>query len=119
MSIDSLILDTLSLPQTSLLKLQDTDRIRLARQAKVKAARLRISQRSVLIVNGAHVSVDSLVLDGALVVDAVPEAHVRIDGLSVENKGWRWMALKPDKPMKEEWAIRCDTSDLLKSHQHS
>ena len=75
-------------------------------QAKVKPARLRVSARSVLVINAPDVAMESLVLDGALVVDAVPGASVTIDGLSVDNSGWKWMALKPDKPMKEEWAIR-------------
>ena len=37
----------------------------------------------------------------------------------MESKGWRWMALKPDKPMKEEWAIRCDSCVLLKLHEQN
>ena len=75
-------------------------------QAKAKPACMRISQRSVLAINGPNVQVMALVLDGTLLVDAVPEAQVTIDGLSVNNEGWRWMGLKPNKPMTENMAIR-------------
>ena len=73
----------------------------------MRPACLRISQRSVLVINAPKAEIRDLVLDGTLLVDAAPEAEVLIDGLHVENKGWRWMALKPDKPMTEEMAIRC------------
>lgn len=75
-------------------------------QAKSQPACIRMSLRSVLVIGAPHVEIRDLVLDGTLLVDAAPEAQVLIDGLHVENKGWRWMALKPDKPMTEEMAMR-------------
>ena len=79
----------------------------------MRPACLRISQRSVLVINAPGAEIRGLVLDGVLLVDAAPEAAVLIDGLHVENKGWRWMALKPDKPMTEEMAIRWEPQACL------
>ena len=77
-----------------------------ALQAKVKPARLRIGQNAALVINARDVTIDSLVLEGSLLIDAIPEASLRIDGLHVQNKSWNLRVLNPDKPMKEEWAIR-------------
>jgi UDP-sugar pyrophosphorylase len=49
---------------------------------------VRISDRSVLLVEGGGVTVKSLDLDGTLVVRAAPGAKVVIDGLVVKNEGW-------------------------------
>lgn len=78
----------------------------MALQKKVNAPRLHLSSSAVLVVNGRDVTIESLRLDGALVVDAVPGAHLTIDGLHVHNDGWRWMGLSPNKPMTEIMAIR-------------
>uniref|UniRef100_M8BEG3 UTP-monosaccharide-1-phosphate uridylyltransferase n=1 Tax=Aegilops tauschii TaxID=37682 RepID=M8BEG3_AEGTA len=46
-----------------------------------------VSQRSVLVINGRNVVIDGLSLDGALIVNSVDEAEVKVTG-HVENKGW-------------------------------
>lgn len=38
---------------------------------------LQISQRSTLVLDGAHISLENVSLDGALVLRAIPEAEVR------------------------------------------
>ncbi|KAL5704498.1 UTP-monosaccharide-1-phosphate uridylyltransferase [Ranunculus cassubicifolius] len=47
----------------------------------------KISQRSTLVIKGRHVVIDDLYLDGALVVNSIDQAEVKLEGL-VENKGW-------------------------------
>ncbi len=79
----------------------------LCLQAKVDAAKVRLSKDAALVINGADVHIKSLDLDGALVIDAAPDASLVIDGLKVQNKGWKWQALNPNKPMTEEQMIRC------------
>ena len=68
---------------------------------------MRLSASSALVISGADVSIRGLDLDGAMVVEAGPGARVVIDGARVRNGGWRWQALKPEKPMTEEQSIRC------------
>ncbi|KAM1726590.1 hypothetical protein ACFX12_017342 [Malus domestica] len=46
-----------------------------------------ISQRSTLVIKGRNVFINSLSLDGALVIDPVDDAEVKVEG-SVVNKGW-------------------------------
>ena len=75
-------------------------------QAKLDAAKVRLSKDAALVISGADVHIKSLDLDGALVVDAAPGARLVIDGLRVQNKGWKWQALNPNKPMTEEQMIR-------------
>lgn len=55
---------------------------------------LLLSPLSVLLLDGAHITIRNLRVDGALVVRAVPGARVVIDGLSVSNKGWAWTPLE-------------------------
>ncbi|KAI4337869.1 hypothetical protein L6164_016237 [Bauhinia variegata] len=46
-----------------------------------------ITQRSTLAINGQHIILEDLSLDGALVIDAIDAAEVKVGG-SVQNKGW-------------------------------
>lgn len=47
-----------------------------------------------LLLDGPDIHIKNLRVDGALVVKAVPGAHVVIDGLSVSNAGWSWTPLE-------------------------
>ncbi|KAG5525127.1 hypothetical protein RHGRI_031715 [Rhododendron griersonianum] len=46
-----------------------------------------ISQKSTLVVNGSNIFLEDLSLDGALVINSVIDAEVKVGG-SVQNKGW-------------------------------
>lgn len=46
-----------------------------------------VTQRSTMVIKGRNVLIDGLSLDGALVVDCIDEAEVKVEG-SVQNKGW-------------------------------
>ncbi|CAM0909705.1 unnamed protein product [Alopecurus aequalis] len=65
-----------------------------------------VSQRSVLVINGQNIVIDGLSLDGALIVNSVDEAEVKVTG-HVENKAWtiRHISHK-DTSEKEETRIR-------------
>lgn len=39
-------------------------------------------------------------------LQASRKAKLVVDGLKLQNKGWKWQALKPEKPMTEEQYIR-------------
>ncbi|XP_048540407.1 UDP-sugar pyrophosphorylase [Triticum urartu] len=65
-----------------------------------------VSQRSVLVINGRNVVIDGLSLDGALIVNSVDEAEVKVTG-HVENKGWTIQHVDHrDTSEKEETRIR-------------
>lgn len=59
-------------------------------------ASVKISRRSTLIVDGADVTIESLELDGALVIRAAPGAKVVIRGLAVTNAGHDFVPLGDD-----------------------
>jgi UDP-sugar pyrophosphorylase len=65
-----------------------------------------ISQRSTLVLQGPGVVVHSLALDGALVVRAVPGAHVTIKRLAVRNVGWALTPLVPGEAVPDSLKIR-------------
>lgn len=46
-----------------------------------------ISQKSTLVINGSNIFLEDLSLDGALVINSVIDAEVKVGG-SVQNKGW-------------------------------
>lgn len=65
-----------------------------------------ITQGSAWIVEGAHVTIESLDLDGALVLEAGPETHVTVRGLKVQNAGWARKELDPETDYPEDVRIR-------------
>jgi UDP-sugar pyrophosphorylase len=56
-------------------------------------ASIRISRRSALVVRGAGVTIRSLVLDGALEIEAEPGASIDVRSLLVRNRGWEFREL--------------------------
>jgi len=46
-----------------------------------------ISQRSTMAIKGRNIFLEDLSLDGALLIDAIEDAEVKVRG-SVQNKGW-------------------------------
>jgi UDP-sugar pyrophosphorylase len=71
-------------------------------------AAIDISAKSSLLVDGENITLQALSLDGALVIHAVPGAHVKVDGLRVQNAGWRFKELTPEeeKSVEQKYAIR-------------
>mmetsp|Transcript_22501 Transcript_22501/g.31562 ORF Transcript_22501/g.31562 Transcript_22501/m.31562 type:complete len:709 (-) Transcript_22501:250-2376(-) len=66
----------------------------------------KITKRSALVLEGQHLKVKNLDLDGSLVIRAGPECFVTVDGLSVQNKGWDLEELPEDADVPETVAIR-------------
>lgn len=65
-----------------------------------------ISQKSTLVINGRNIFLEGLSLDGALVVNSVDEAEVKVGG-SVQNKGWNLENVDyKDTTVPEEVRIR-------------
>jgi UDP-sugar pyrophosphorylase len=56
----------------------------------VQPSELHVAADSVLVLDGANISIRSLRVEGALVIRAAPGARVRVDNLTVNNKGWEW-----------------------------
>ena len=72
----------------------------------VNGKAVRITQRSSLVVDGHHVTIKALDLDGALVVRAGPDSHVTVDGLVVKNAGWALQELDDSQAHPETVQIR-------------
>ena len=72
---------------------------------------IKVTNSSALVLRGAGIVVESLDLDGALDVVAVPGAHVTIKGLTVRNAGLEFVPLTQETAEKvAEWKkIRCFT----------
>lgn len=67
---------------------------------------VNISKRSSLVLDGHHLKINGLELDGALVIRAGENSHVTVNGLAVNNKGWELVELDPDQSYPEHVAIR-------------
>ena len=74
--------------------------------AKVRGDDNTISERSSLVLEGHHLTIQNLDLDGALVIKAGDETHVTVDGLRVENKGWELVENEAGADYPETVAIR-------------
>lgn len=65
-----------------------------------------VSQRSTLVINGQNVVLEDLSLDGAVVVNSIDDAEVKVGG-SVQNKGWTIESVDyKDTSFPEEIRIR-------------
>mmetsp|Transcript_37345 Transcript_37345/g.89822 ORF Transcript_37345/g.89822 Transcript_37345/m.89822 type:complete len:602 (-) Transcript_37345:268-2073(-) len=82
-----------------------------------KAGAVKISQRSTLVLDGADIVVESLTLDGALIIKAVPGAKVVVRA-SISNDGGKFVALPPDHPNEIE-RMRGFRIDLTGAQQHN
>jgi len=76
-----------------------------------------ISARSTLIIEG-DVTIENLVLDGALVIKAAPGGRITIKDLTVRNTGWEVLALDGvnlPEPVHEEsgWLDRIKTQEVI------
>lgn len=69
-------------------------------------AQVKISQKSTLVVEGPGVVFESLEVDGALTIKAVPGAKVTIRGLKVVNKGWELKQLEAGEAVPDSLKIR-------------
>ena len=67
---------------------------------------VKISERSSLIIDGHHITIQGLELDGALVIRTGDDTHVTVDGLSVSNDGWTLEELDPAVDYPEMVRIR-------------
>jgi len=66
--------------------------------------KIKISPRSTLVIEGEDVVLESLDLDGALVIRASPGAKVVVKNLTIKNDGWQFVPVKPGDDPK--YAIR-------------
>jgi UDP-sugar pyrophosphorylase len=76
-----------------------------------KDGSVSISKDSAVVLEGHHLTVKNLQVDGALVIRAGPDSHVTVDGLSVANKGWSLQELDPAVEYPEHVRIRGYTMD--------
>ena len=73
-------------------------------KSKFSDIAVKISNKSVLTLNGADIYVNGLTLDGSLSVSAVNEAKVTLDELAVTNEGWPQVAISEKKRKKYKGA---------------
>ncbi|XP_074280202.1 UDP-sugar pyrophosphorylase [Silene latifolia] len=65
-----------------------------------------VSQKSTMVIKGRNVFIEGLALDGALLVDSIDEAEVKVEG-SVQNSGWILENVDyKDETLPEEIRIR-------------
>eukprot|EP00531_Pseudo-nitzschia_arenysensis_P009560 CAMPEP_0116133172 /NCGR_PEP_ID=MMETSP0329-20121206/9961_1 /TAXON_ID=697910 /ORGANISM="Pseudo-nitzschia arenysensis, Strain B593" /LENGTH=697 /DNA_ID=CAMNT_0003627779 /DNA_START=67 /DNA_END=2160 /DNA_ORIENTATION=+ len=74
--------------------------------AKIQGDANKITERSSLVLEGHHLTIKDLDLDGALVIKAGDETHVTVEGLKVQNKGWELVENEAGKDYPETVAIR-------------
>jgi UDP-sugar pyrophosphorylase len=74
--------------------------------SKIQGDDNKISERSSLVLEGHHLTIKNLDLDGALVIKAGDDTHVTVDGLKVQNKGWELVENEAGTDYPENVAIR-------------
>ena len=79
---------------------------------------MSITKRSSLILDGHHLTIKGLELDGALVIRTGQDSHVAVDGLKVTNAGWEVEELGPDKDYPETVRIRGYTMNKKETQEY-
>lgn len=82
------------------------------------ADKCSISERSSVVLEGHHLKIKNLEVDGALVIRCGEDTHVTVDGLKVENKGWALAELDATKDYEETVSIRGYTMDKQESAEY-
>eukprot|EP00899_Mesostigma_viride_P007455 jgi/Mesvir1/16710/Mv15101-RA.1 len=78
-----------------------------ALKSKVNASGLKLATDSTLVIDGPGITIDSLEVEGTLVIRAVPGANVKVSGLKVKNAGWHLEAVnKDDEKFAEDLRVR-------------
>ena len=67
---------------------------------------MKITNRSSLVLDGHHLKIKNLDLDGSLIIRAGEDTHVTVDGLVVNNQGWEIVPNKEGVDYEETVAIR-------------
>ena len=73
-----------------------------------------ITQRSSVILEGHHLTLKDLQVDGSLIIRTGEKSHVTVDGLKVQNKGWELEELDPHQEYPEDVRIR---GYIMKKHE--
>lgn len=74
---------------------------------KLSGSKISISSRSTVIVDGRHIEIKHLNVDGALVLQADKGAEVAVESLDVKNDGWSFSPIDPnDKTFPDSLRIR-------------
>lgn len=73
---------------------------------KVQGDNNKITARSSVVLEGHHLTIQNLDLDGALVIKCGDETHVTVDGLKVQNKGWELVENEAGADYPENVSIR-------------
>ena len=71
-------------------------------RSKLVGSSVKVSGRSTLVLDGEHIKVKSLDLDGTLVVKTGPKSRVTIENASIRNDGWRLAEAAADAVEEEE-----------------
>ena len=80
---------------------------------------MKISERSSLILDGHHITIQGLDLDGALVIRTGDDTHVTIDGPSISNDGWTLEELDPTVDYPEMVRIRGYTMNKKETQEYT
>jgi UDP-sugar pyrophosphorylase len=72
---------------------------------KIKGS-VSLTQRSSLVLEGHHLTLKGLKLDGALIIRTGDDSHVTVDGLIVQNEGCEFQELDPHTDYPETVRIR-------------
>lgn len=86
----------------------------------VSASDVHITSDSTLIIDGANVTVKSLKLSGALTIEAVDDAIVTVEDLSVHNDGWHFNELSSEQidTVEQKYAVRGYTLSKSPAEQY-
>ncbi len=67
--------------------------------------RICLSARSTLVIEAPDVAINSLTVDGSLVISAVSDAQVRLEQVTVANRGWCFAELDAAADIPEKYFL--------------
>ena len=79
---------------------------------------VKISKRSSVVLEGHHLLLKNVDVDGALVIRTGTDTHLTVDGLKVRNNGWTLVENDPSGEYEETVAIRGYTMDKKETTEY-
>ena len=108
---DERITDPDGIPSLPILVLSPAASLTLSDMHSHFCGSLKMSDKSILLIDGTNIFLENVVLDGTLIIRACPGANVYIRDATIQNDGWI-MKRKPEDPFRRYEIIIYDHLDM-------
>ena len=108
---DESITDPDGVPSLPILVLSPAASLTLSDMHSHFCGSLKMSDKSILFIDGTNIFLENVEIDGTLIIHASPGANVYIRDATIRNDGWT-MKRKPDDPFRRYIVLASNHLDM-------